>query len=114
MKFEHLVFAVRNFLSTRIGFRSQNQNKDKYRGPDPTLLEALYPLFFTFRIFGLAPYRFSKHRLMASNPHLFFSFFALFINTYFGVTSFLQILEDTSKKPLLTATERGKVSFICQ
>lgn len=112
MKSERTILSKRNIHSNRVGFWGQNRNKDKFRDPDPSLLEAFYPMFFMFRIFGLAPYRFSKHRLVASDSHLFFSFFALFMNTYVGVINFLHTLEDHSKKPLLTATERGKVSFI--
>ena len=101
---------MRIFQLNQIRFWPQNRNKDKFRGPESSLFEAISPIFFILRIIGLAPYRFSKNRLVSSNAHLFFSFSALFINTYVTVTTFLRFLDDNEKRPILTTTERGKVN----
>lgn len=114
MELEHRVFAMRIFHLNPIRFWTQNRNRNKFRGPESALFEAISPMFYILRIIGLAPYRFSKDRLVSSNAHLFFSFSALFINTYVTVTTFRRFLDDNDKRPILTTTERSKVSCTIQ
>ena len=103
---------MRIFQLNRIGLWAHKGIKDKFRGPDSSLFEAVSPMFYLIRILGLAPYRFSKDRLVSSNAHLFFSFFAFFINSYIIVQTFLRILNTDDKRPVLTTTERVKVRFL--
>ena len=111
MEFEQRMFPIRILHFKRIQFSNQNENKNKFHGPDSSLFQAISPIFYIIRIFGLAPYRFSKDRLVSSNTHLFFSFFAIFIITYIISTILYRILNVTDLRPVLSSTERGKVSY---
>ncbi|XP_051158939.1 gustatory receptor for sugar taste 43a-like [Leptopilina boulardi] len=106
------------FLSTgifhynQIGLWTKRQVNDKFYGPYSSLFEVVSPIFYIIRVLGLAPYRFCENRLVSSNAHLFFSFSAIFINTYVTIMTFLRFLNDDDKKIVLTTTERGKESVV--
>ena len=110
MEYERRIFPTKMFNFNLIGFWNHNQNKTKFHGPDSSLFQAISPIFYIIRIFGLAPYRFSKDRLVSSNASLLFSFLAIFTNTFIIFTILNRILNDSNQRPVLSSTERGKVS----
>lgn len=112
MELEKDFLSTRIFHFNQIGLWSKRQVNDKFHGPDSFLFDAVSPIFYIIRVLGLAPYRFYKNRLVPSNASLFFSFSAIFINTYVTIITFIRFLNDDDKRIVLTTTERGKESFI--
>lgn len=104
MEFRPKTFDLETAFAT-----SKRRQLKKFRGPDSPLYSAIFPAVYITRILGLAPYKFSKDRLVPCNVYLIFSFIFLSIYSYNVYTVFAQFLTHKRHKPILGGTDYVKV-----
>ncbi|XP_076654089.1 uncharacterized protein LOC143359767 [Halictus rubicundus] len=80
-----------------------------YRGPYSPLYSAIYPLVWTTRVFGMAPYDFTADRMTPSTVYFLFTFAFLGINTYIMYIVFLRFTSVKREKSILNVVETNKV-----
>ena len=82
----------------------------KLRGPDSPLYRAIWPMIYTVRVFGFAPYNFSQDRLVPSNINLIFTAIATIFYSYLFYQVFNRFLSIKRGNETLDGTENTKVS----
>ncbi|XP_012286416.1 uncharacterized protein LOC105702979 [Orussus abietinus] len=94
-----------DFISER------KRHVEKIRGPESALYSAVCPIVYALRIFGLAPYRFSKDQLVPSRFNLIFAFVFMGIYSYIIYGILIQFLNVERGSPVLGHIETIKVVF---
>ncbi|XP_071560319.1 uncharacterized protein [Temnothorax nylanderi] len=81
----------------------------KLRGPDSPLYRAIWPMIYTVRVFGFAPYNFSQDRLVPSNINLIFTAIATTFYSYVFYQEFSRFLSIKRGNVTLDGTENTKI-----
>lgn len=84
--------------------------KKALRGSESLLYKATWPMIYIVRVFGLAPYSFSRNRFVLSNVNLIFTTIAAILYSYILYDVFNRMLN--GKRETWTGTEMTKVSKI--
>lgn len=106
MEFEPKAFDVEAAFTT-----AKKRQTTKFRGPDSPLYTAICPAVYIIRFFGLAPYEFSKDRLVPSNVYLIFSCSFLLLYSYVTYSVCNRFRSLTRDTELLKGTEYVKIVF---
>lgn len=83
----------------------------KVRGPDSPLYNAICPVVYIIRVFGLAPYEFHNDILVPSRIHSIFAYICLIAYTCIITHSVMSRFTRNHEQPLLGHTEAVKVSL---
>ena len=89
--------------------RAKKARVKKFHGPDSLLYSAIYPVVFTMKVFGLAPYDFTGDQLTPSNCCLLFTFAFMAIYCHIIYIVYLRFLSLQRNKAILTVVETTKV-----
>ncbi|KAK9310687.1 hypothetical protein QLX08_000017 [Tetragonisca angustula] len=90
--------------------RAKKARVKKFHGPDSLLYSAIYPVVFTMKVFGLAPYDFTGDQLTPSNCCLLFTFAFMAIYCHIIYIVYLRFLSLQRNKAILTVVETTKVT----
>jgi len=103
MELQSLPFDVETIFAKA----KKKKHVKKLRDSDSLLYKATWPMIYVVRVFGLAPYSFSRNRLVLSNVNLIFTAVAATLYSYILYEVFNGII---NIKRAWTGTEATKVS----